>query len=220
MVGKIIGVGYTALELPSEQVHYRGISRTVKKYLGDTLAGDSRMAIYSGWERNLRGNDAVGWEAARLSAKAKGAIGIAHGISYAPNERFDYLLHIPYLTDGHSPIGLALTVDSSLTERGRVVIMGLAGRGGREELIELSKNEAILALSDKLLGPKLAKLSTFRTNEKEKPKNPAKVPNRQQPSWWKNYPRLHEWMKLKWSLQQIKRGESHHPNPGDILGLQ
>lgn len=203
MVGTIIGVGYTAMEHPSEQVQYRGISRTVKRYTGPDLL-DSRVAIYCGWDRVPPYNEAIGWEAARLSGKSHGRIGIAFGIAYPTGERYDRIVHAPYLTDGHHPIGLALTVDTALAEDGRLVVMGPTGRGGREEVVELTKAEAMTALADKLTGRRLVKLCEKELHRTWKP-GP-----RQQHSWWQDHPRLWAWRSLKWSLERIQRGESPH----------
>ena len=195
VIGKIIGVGYTAMEHPSEQVHYRGISRTVKRYTGPDLI-DSRVAVYCGWDWTAPYSEAIGWEAARLSGKSLGRIGIASGIAYPAGERYDRIVHMPYLTAGHHPIGLALTVDASLAEDGRLVVMGPSGRGGREEVVELTKAHALAALSDKLTGRQLVTLC-----EKEL---------HQGHSQWQDHPRLWAWRSLKWSLERIQRGESPH----------
>ncbi len=203
VVGKIIGVGYTSLENPCEQVHYRGISRTVKQYAGPDLL-DSRVAIYCGWDRSTFYNDAIGWEAARLSGKSGGRIGIAFGVGYPIGERYDRLVHVPYLTEGGHPIGLALTVDASLAEDGHLVIMGPSGRGGREEVVELTKAEAMMALSDKVTGKRLVRLCE---KELHQPWEPGP---RQGHSWWQDYPRLWGWRSLKWSLERIQQGESPH----------
>lgn len=203
VVGKIIGVGYTAMEHPSEQVQYRGISRTVKRYTGPDLL-DSRVAVYCGWDRNAPYNEAIGWEAARLSGKSGGRIGIAFGIAYPTGERYDRIVHAPYLTEGCHPIGLALTVDASLAEDGRLAIMGPAGRGGREEVIELTKAEALTALADKLVGKRLVSL---REKELHRPWKPGPS---QKHSRWQDHPRLWGWRSLKWSLERVQQGESPH----------
>lgn len=188
-VGSIIGVGYLSFEHASEQVQYRGISRTVKRYLGRDLSGDSSLAIYCGWGRRPLCNDAIGWEAARLSGKSGGRIGIASSIGYPVEHPYDRILHMPYLTESHHPIGLALTVDASLSEDGRLVVMGPSDRGGREEVIELTRSQAAIALQDKLVGQRLVNMRNWRVEDQA---------------------RLRTWQFLKWSLQRIQRGESPH----------
>lgn len=204
VVGKIIGVGYTSMEHPSERVQYRGISRTVKRHTGPDLVGDTRVAVYCGWDRVDPYNEAIGWEAVRLSGKSLGRIGIAFGIAYPPGERYDRLVHVPYLTDGHHPIGLALTVDTALADDGRLVVMGPSGRGGREEVVELTKAEAMAALQDKQLGQRLVRLRNKSLHRE------CQSGQSGESSWWQDYPRLREWRSLKWSLERVRRGESPH----------
>ena len=193
-IGSIIGAGYSSFEHPADQAHYRGIARTVRRYLGQELTDDPRLAIYCGWDRRPECNAAIGWEAARLSGKSGGRVGIAFGIGYPVGGQYDCLLYVPCLTESHHPVGLALTVDASLSEEGRLVVMGLSGRGGREDVLELTKSDAMTALLDRTTGQRLVRMR----------EHPHSRPGKSEQS------RLTAWRSMRWSLERIQRGQSPH----------